>query len=125
MPWSLAADVVLTLHLCFVVFAVGGGFLTWRWPWVAWLHVPALLWGAWVELSSQICPLTPLENHLRVLAGEAGYSGGFLQHYLVPVLYPLGLTRHIQWALAAVLVSLNAIAYGRLMHRRHAGGNAA
>ncbi len=125
MPWSLAADVVLTLHLCFVVFAVGGGFLTWRWPWVAWLHVPALLWGAWVELSSQICPLTPLENHLRILAGEAGYSGGFLQHYLVPVLYPLGLTRHIQWALAAVLVSLNAIAYGRLMRHRHEGGKAA
>jgi hypothetical protein len=125
MPWSLAADAVLTLHLCFVVFAIGAGFLTWRWPWVAWLHIPALLWGAWVELSSQICPLTPLENHLRVLAGEAGYSGGFLQHYLVPVLYPLGLTRHIQWALGAILVSINAIAYGRLMQRRHAGGKAA
>jgi hypothetical protein len=117
MIWSLLAHAVLVLHLTFVLFVVLGGFLTWRWPRLAYAHVPALAWGVWVELTSQICPLTPLENHLRALAGEAGYEGGFLEHYFVPLLYPVALTRHIQWALAAVLAAINAVAYGVLIAR--------
>ena len=94
-----------------------GGFLTWRWPRVALAHLPALVWGCWVEVSHSICPLTPLENHWRHLGGEAGYSGGFLAHYLVSVLYPPGLTWHIQWVLAGLLLGINAIAYGWLLLR--------
>ena len=78
-------------------------------------HIPALAWGLWIELSGKICPLTPLENHLRALAGQAGYSGGFVEHYVIPVLYPPGLTRHTQWVLAAVLFFTNTIAYGGLL----------
>jgi hypothetical protein len=117
MDWKLLADAVVLAHLAFVVFVVSGGFLAWRYPRALSAHVPALLWGIWIEMSGMICPLTPLENHLRRLAGEAGYSGGFVEHYIIPVLYPLGLTRHIQWVLAAVLIALNALAYGGLVVR--------
>jgi len=115
MIWSLLADGLVILHFAFTAFVVFGGFLTWRWPGVSFVHIPALAWGCWVEVSHSICPLTPLENHFRHLAGEAGYSGGFLAHYLIRVLYPPGLTWHIQWVLAAALLALNFIAYGRLM----------
>jgi Protein of Unknown function (DUF2784) len=111
MIWSLLADSLVILHFAFTAFAIFGGFLTWRWPKVAFLHLPALAWGCWVEVSHSICPLTPWENHLRHLGGEAGYSGGFLAHYLVRVLYPPGLTWHIQWILAALLLLINAVAY--------------
>ena len=84
------------------------------------LHLPALAWGFWVEISGQICPLTPLENHLRRLAGEAGYGGGFLAHYVVPMLYPPGLTWHIQWLLAGLLILVNVTAYARFWRRRQA-----
>ncbi|MBV8975709.1 MAG: DUF2784 domain-containing protein [Sinobacteraceae bacterium] len=117
MLWSLLADALVVLHFAFTAFVVFGGFLTWRWPRLAWLHLPALAWGCWVELSHSICPLTPLENHFRRLGGEAGYNEGFLAHYLVRVLYPPGLTWHVQWLLAAVLLVVNLIAYSRLMHR--------
>lgn len=117
MDWKLLADAVVLAHLGFVVFVVAGAFLAWRYPRVLFAHVPALLWGLWIEVSGMICPLTPLENHLRMLAGEAGYSGGFIEHYVIPVLYPLGLTRHIQWILAAVLIALNVVAYGGLLAR--------
>jgi Protein of Unknown function (DUF2784) len=116
--WSLLADAVVIIHFTFTAFAIFGGFLTWRWPWVAAAHLPALAWGCWVEVSHSICPLTPLENHLRRLGGEAGYAGGFLAHYLVRVLYPPGLTWHIQWELAAALLLINCIAYGVLLVRR-------
>ena len=117
MLWSLLADALVVLHFAFTAFVVFGGFLTWRWPRLAWLHLPALAWGCWVELSHSICPLTPLENHFRRLGGEAGYNEGFLAHYLVRVLYPPGLTWHVQWLVAAVLLVVNLIAYGGLMHR--------
>jgi hypothetical protein len=116
--WSLLADAVVIIHFTFTAFAIFGGFLTWRWPWVAAAHLPALAWGCWVEVSHSICPLTPLENHLRRLGGEAGYAGGFLAHYLVRVLYPPGLTWHIQWELAAALLLINCIAYGVLLVRK-------
>ena len=118
MLWSLLADAVVVLHFAFTTFVIFGGFLTWRWRGAAYLHLPALAWGCWIEISGTICPLTPLENHLRYLGGEAGYRGGFLAHYLVAVLYPPGLTWHIQWLLAAALVLLNALAYAHFFRRR-------
>ena len=90
MIWSLLADGLVVLHFAFTAFVIFGGFLTWRWPRLLVVHLPALAWGCWVEVSHTICPLTPLENHFRRLGGEAGYSGGFLAHYLVRVLYPPG-----------------------------------
>ncbi len=121
MMWRALADGVVVLHLAFVAFVIFGGFLVWRWPRAIFAHIPALTWGVWVEISGQICPLTYLENHLRHLAGEAGYHGGFMHHYLLPILYPPGLTRPDQWLLAAALLGLNAIAYGRVLVRRKAG----
>jgi hypothetical protein len=117
MLWRALANAVVVLHLAFVAFVIFGGFLAWRWPKAPLAHLPALAWGLWVELSGQICPLTGLENHLRQLAGEAGYRGGFISHYLLSVLYPPGLTRPDQWGLAAVLAALNAFAYGRVLRR--------
>ena len=117
MIWSLLADSLVILHFAFTAFVIFGGFLTWRWPRVALAHVPALAWGCWVEVSHSICPLTPWENHLRQLGGEAGYSGGFLAHYLVRVLYPPALTWQIQWLLAGLLLLINTVAYGVLAMR--------
>ena len=110
--WALAANAVVLLHAAFVVFVVAGAALLWRWPRVVWLHLPAALWGTWIEAAGGICPLTPLENGLRARAGEAGYGGGFVEHYVVPVLYPEALTRELQWALAAGVVAVNALLYG-------------
>lgn len=117
MPYGPLADAVVLLHLAFVAFAVGGGFLAWRWPRVLWLHVPALLWATWIELSGGICPLTPLENVLRRRAGEQGYEVGFIEHYLLPLLYPIGLTRETQWILAAGLIAVNVVAYAVIIRR--------
>ena len=118
MLWSLLADALVLVHFAFTLFVTLGAFLTWRWPRVAWLHLPVLAWGLWIEVSGAICPLTPLENDLRNRGGGAGYVGDFLPHYLEGVLYPVALTRHLQWLLAAVLLALNAIAYGRWLLRR-------
>jgi len=118
MPWSLLADALVVLHFAFTLFISLGAFLTWRWPRVAWVHLPALAWGFWIEASGAICPLTPLENYFRNRGGAAGYAGDFLPHYLAAVLYPAALTRHLQWLLAAVLLGINAIAYGRWLVRR-------
>jgi hypothetical protein len=115
--FRLLADAVVLAHFAFVAFVIGGGFLAWRFPRVLIAHVPALLWGIWIELSGRICPLTPLENQLRERAGESGYAGGFIEHYLIPVLYPPGLTHEIQWVLAAALVAANAAAYAGLLVR--------
>jgi hypothetical protein len=115
--WRVLADALVVVHLAFVVFVVAGGFLAWRYR-LAWLvHLPALVWGSWIELSGSICPLTPLENHLRVLAGQSGYGGGFVEHYVLPVLYPPGLTLQVQWVLAGVLLVVNVVAYGSLIVR--------
>jgi len=118
MIWSAIADALVVVHFAFTAFVIFGGFLTWRWPRIALLHLPALVWGCWIEISHSICPLTPLENHWRQLAGEAGYREGFLAHYLVRVLYPPGLTWDVQYELAALLVAVNAVAYVGLVRRR-------
>jgi hypothetical protein len=118
MLWSLLADALVLVHFAFTTFVIFGGFLAWRWRWVAFAHLPALAWGCWVELSHSICPLTPLENHFRHLGGQAGYRGGFLAHYLARVLYPPGLTWQLQWVLAAVLIAINVVAYWGILRRR-------
>ena len=115
----LAADAVALLHLAFVLFVVFGGLPVWRWPRLAWLHLPAVLWGGWIEFAGWTCPLTPLENALRRAVGEAGYAGGYIDHYLWPLLYPAGLTREGQWALGAGALILNGAVYGALLVRRH------
>lgn len=114
----LAADAVLVAHLLFVAFAVAGGLLAWRWRWVPWVHLPALAWAATVEFTGWICPLTPLENALRRAGGEAGYAGGFIEHYLLPLLYPEALTRELQWTLGLGLVGFNLVVYCMLLRRR-------
>lgn len=107
----ILADALVLLHLLFVAFVVGGGFLLVRWPRLLWLHLPAAAWGAFVEFTGSICPLTPLENHLRVLGGGGAYGGGFVERYLLPVLYPENLTLPIQQVLGGVVVGVNLVAY--------------
>lgn len=118
MTHALLADAVLLLHLAFILLVILGGLLVWRWPRLAWLHLPALAWGAWVELSGRICPLTPLENHFRRLAGEQAYAGDFLQHYLVALIYPDALTRELQIALGLGAILVNIPVYAWLWRRR-------
>ncbi len=125
MLYRALADALVAFHLGFVLFVVLGGLLVLRFPRVAWLHLPAAAWGAWVEWTDTLCPLTPLENHLRRLGGEAGYSGGFVAHYLLPVLYPAALTRNIQYILGGLVIGVNLLAYGVLLCRARRARNAA
>lgn len=118
MGWRLLADAVVLFHLAFIAFALLGGLLALRWRWMPWLHLPALAWGALVEFTGWMCPLTPLENALRLAAGDAVYSGDFVGRYLLPVLYPAGLTREVQWMLGGVLLLVNAGAYLLVWRRR-------
>ena len=118
MTAALAADAVLVFHGLFIAFAVGGAALLWRWPRLAWLHVPAVAWAATIEFSGTICPLTPLENSLRAAAGQQGYAGGFVEHYLLPLIYPAGLTRETQALLGVGVILLNTGLYGLWAWRR-------
>jgi len=111
------ADLVLVVHLTFVLFVVLGGLLVLRWPRAAWLHIPAAIWGVMIEYTGWICPLTPLENSFRARGGEMGYSGGFIEHYIQPLLYPAGLTRGTQIVLGSFVLLLNLGAYGILLTR--------
>lgn len=115
---GLLADLLVVLHLLFVAFVGLGGLLVLRWPRVAWLHLPAALWGVGIELTGRICPLTPLERELRRRAGESAYQGDFVSHYLLPVLYPRGLTRVAQLWLAVLLVGVNLAIYAVVLTRR-------
>jgi hypothetical protein len=112
------ADLVVLVHFGFVLFVVLGGLLALRWPRAAWVHLPAALWGAGIEFAAGICPLTPLENHFRRLGGEGGYSGGFVEHYVLPVLYPDGLTREVQLVLGTFVIVLNIVVYTIVWRRR-------
>lgn len=123
MRYLLLADLVLLLHACFVLFVLAGGLAVLRWRRMAWLHIPAALWGAAIELGGWICPLTYLENHLRRLGGGAGYNVTFIERYLEPLLYSLGLTRHTQLAFGLTFLLVNLAIYARLWnHRRTSSG---
>ncbi len=115
---SLAADIVVLIHFAFIVFVVAGGLLALRWPRVAWVHLPAAAWGAWIVLVGGLCPLTPLEQALRRAAGEAGYDTGFIEHYLLPVIYPVGMTRGVQIVLGLIVVAVNLCVYAIVLLRR-------
>jgi Protein of Unknown function (DUF2784) len=118
MIYRWLADGLVIFHTAFVAFVVLGGLAVVRWPRLAWVHIPAAIWGAWIEFSGWICPLTPLENAWRVRAGEMGYGGGFIDHYVVSALYPAGLTRETQWVLGACVVVVNVTAYWVAFRRR-------
>jgi len=115
--YRVLADLVLAVHFGFVLFVVLGGLLVLRWPRLAWVHIPAAIWGVLIEYAGWICPLTPLENSFRVKSGEAGYSGGFVEHYLLPTLYPAGLTRSIQLVLGSAVLVLNLAVYAVVLSK--------
>lgn len=120
MIYRALADAVLILHLAFMLFVVLGGLLVlWRRR-LAWLQLPAVAWGILIEIAGWICPLTPLENWLRMQGGERGYSGGFIENYLVSLIYPDGLTRELQWLLAALVMAVNTAVYFRVWRQGQA-----
>jgi hypothetical protein len=118
MLFRLLADATVVLHLAFVLFVMLGGVLAARRPRVAWIHLPAVGWGAWIELTGWLCPLTPLENWLRRRGGAPGYTTGFVEHYLVPILYPSSLSRELQWALGGLVIAVNALVFLWALRRR-------
>jgi len=118
MLYRLAADAVLLLHFTFILAVVFGGLMVLRWPRSIWLHLPVLAWGAGIELAGAVCPLTTIENRFRILAGEQGYAGGFVEHYIVPIIYPPALTRDLQFVLAGAALGFNALVYGWIFYRR-------
>lgn len=118
MSFRLLADLTVLVHLAFIVFVMLGGLLLLRWPRLIWVHVPAVAWGAWIEFAGSVCPLTPLENWLRVQGGGAAYGSGFIEQYFVPVLYPASLSRPLQYALGAAVLIVNGVVYGFVLRRR-------
>jgi hypothetical protein len=117
MAWRLAADVVMLAHLAFIVFLVAGGLLVLRWRWIALVHLPVALYGVVIQLAGFTCPLTPLEKSLRRRAGSAGYEGGFVEHYIVPILYPGEFTTGVQIILATLLAVSNGLIYTQVWRR--------
>jgi hypothetical protein len=115
---AFLADLVVVAHFIFVLFVVFGGLLVLRWPKLAYLHLPIAAYGALIELVGWICPLTPLEKRLREQAGLEGYEGGFVEHYILPVLYPSGLNRAVQLVLGALVIGINVVIYGVIIRRR-------
>ena len=118
MMYGLLSDVVVACHLAFVLYAVFGAFLVFKWPRLAWLHIPAASWAVLIEFAGWICPLTPLENWLRLKGGHATYEGDFVGNYIIPLLYPSGLTREVQILLGAVVIGMNICIYGYVFRRR-------
>jgi hypothetical protein len=117
MAYRALADLVVLVHLAFVVFVLLGGFLALRWRWLPWLHLPAAFWGAAIEFGGLLCPLTPLEQWLRSSGGAVAYSGGFVEYYILPLIYPPGLSRPLQLLLGLVVVSINLAVYGVVIRR--------
>ena len=111
------AEVVVVVHFCFVLFVLFGGLLALRWRWVRWVHLPAAVWGALISFAGWICPLTPLEKWLRRQGGQGGYEGSFIEHYILALLYPRGLTRPVQLALGLIVIALNVYIYSRVFSR--------
>jgi hypothetical protein len=118
LSYRILADLVVGLHLLFVLFVIAGGFLVLRWRGLMLLHLPAAAWGAVIEFKGWICPLTPLENWLRGRGGQAGYGGGFVEHYLLPILYPSGLTREVQIVLGLLVLAINLGVYWAVWRQR-------
>ncbi len=114
---KIAADLIVLFHFAFILFVIIGGFLVIRWRWIIWLHIPCAVWGALIEFTGWICPLTPWENQLRISAGSTGYSGGFIEHYILPIIYPSGLTRELQVAFGTGVIMINLFAYWRVWRR--------
>jgi len=117
MSYRLLADTALVLHFAFILFVILGGIIVIWWPKVIWLHIPAAVWGALIEFAGWTCPLTPLENWFRAKDGQTGYSGGFIEEYILPVIYPAGLTREIQIALGILLILVNLAIYWKVFHK--------
>ncbi len=125
MGYRILADLLVGIHVLFVAFVMVGGLLALRWPWVAAVHLPSAVWGAMIEFQGWICPLTPWEKSLRAAAGQSGYQGGFIEHYLLPVLYPAGLTPRVQLVLGSAVIVVNVAVYAVLLRQRARGGNTA
>jgi len=120
MLFRLLADITVVFHFAFILFAVLGGLLTFWWKKAIWLHIPVVLWAAAIEFRGWICPLTPLENWLRKKGGECGYHGGFVEEYILPVVYPAGLTREVQIVLGILVLAVNLMIYWRVIRSRRA-----
>lgn len=120
MLYLIAAVAILLLHLGFILFALFGALLVARWRWLILLHVPAVAWAIVIEVTGRSCPLTSAENFFRIQAGQSGYPESFIEHYLLALIYPAGLTPTVQWGLAAVVMVVNAVLYGRIwrQHRK-------
>lgn len=116
--FKFLADLVLLVHLAFIVFVLFGGLLLQRWPRLVWLHFPAIIWVIFAEVAGWVCPLTPLENYLLMLAGGEMYQGDFIGRYLLPLVYPAGLTPTIRLILAAVVIVFNVIIYAVVVRAR-------
>lgn len=121
--YGIAADLVFILHLLFVLAVIFGGFLVWRWPRLAWIHLPIVAWGFTVEVTGMTCPLTPLEKELLVLAGEQGYQGSFIGNYLVPIIYPAGLTPAVRMIFSIAIAAVNIAIYFLLWRNRKPGAD--
>jgi len=117
MLYSLLADFIVIIHLAFIIFVVLGGILVLKWKRMIWLHIPAAIWGALIEFMGWICPLTPLENRFRMLAGESGYTGDFISRYILTVIYPGALTRKIQILLGVFVIVINLAIYAYIVWR--------
>jgi hypothetical protein len=113
--YTLLADGIVVLHLLFILFVVSGGFLALKWVKIVYLHIPAAVWGVYIEFSGKICPLTPLENWLRLKSGQIGYEGDFIERYVIPVIYPVNLTRDMQITLGVIALLINVLAYSVLL----------
>ena len=118
MIYRLLTDLVILAHFAFIVFVLLGGLLAYRWQWMPWLHIPAMAWGGFIELTGRICPLTPLENALRRAGGLAEYSQSFSEQYIVSIVYPAGLTQDFQVMMGFALICLNISIYAHLVWRR-------
>ena len=119
---ELIADLLVLIHLAFILFVVLGGLLVLRWPRLAFVHLPAALWGALIEFGNWVCPLTPLEQKLRQSVGEGVYSGSFVEQYVLPLIYPSGLTREMQLALGLLVLLVNFLIYAFLLWKRKKAG---
>ena len=116
MHYRILADIVVLIHLCFMVFSVLGGLLVLRWKWWACVHIPAVLWAALIEFRGWLCPLTPIENWLRQAGGAASYKAGFIEHYVVPIIYPSSLTQKMQITLGILVLTINLCIYAWIWH---------